>query len=413
MKIRSFLALSASIVILTSCGSDTADTAKSQVTLPAPPAPPTGSPAPAPNPAPAPAPAPEPSPTPLAAPSPSPTAAGTGGLPAIASNFYRADFLGGSRIPQSAAPDVVGAFRFICQASHIAYDDPIVHPGQKGASHLHQFFGNTKTDADSDYQSLRTSGDSTCMNKLNRSAYWVPAMLDGKGHVVRPDNVSIYYKRRPAGDPECQKMGDECVAQPNGIKYIVGYDMAGGPTTGHPYINANGHTYPDFPSAIAGEGKQNIKEFRMIVSSLDCWDGRNIDSANHRSHIASAVRDSRIAGAPPRCPATHPKVIPRFTLSAAYTVNPATDDLDLWELASDDMAGTKPGGSFHTDLFDGWDQDTKDAWTDNCINKLLNCSDGQLGNGTIMTRWSGFSYKATPRLVSMPVNHSAMAHMGH
>jgi hypothetical protein len=100
-------------------------------------------------------------------------------------------------------PDPVGAFRFICQPGQLLYDDPIVYPGQPGKSHLHQFYGNTAANAYSTYESLRTSGDSTCVSTLNRSGYWMPAMLDGKGNVVRPNFVAIYYKRRPASDPKC------------------------------------------------------------------------------------------------------------------------------------------------------------------------------------------------------------------
>ena len=119
----------------------------------------------------------------------------------IGSNFDIRSQLESVAVPPSAAPDVVGAFRFICQAAQLLYDDPIVYPGQPGKSHLHQFYGNTGANAYSTYRSLRTSGDSTCMGILNRSGYWMPAMLDGKGNVVRPGGVSIYYKRRPVSDP--------------------------------------------------------------------------------------------------------------------------------------------------------------------------------------------------------------------
>lgn len=40
-----------------------------------------------------------------------------------------------------------GQFVVECGFSHVATDDPIVHPGQPGASHEHVFFGNTTTDA--------------------------------------------------------------------------------------------------------------------------------------------------------------------------------------------------------------------------------------------------------------------------
>jgi hypothetical protein len=41
-------------------------------------------------------------------------------------------------------------------------------------------------------------------------------------------------------------------------------------------------------------------------------------------------------------------------------------------------------------------------WMDNCINKLLNCSAGDLGNGKMMKQFAGFSWTANPRLVPVP-----------
>ena len=342
--------------------------------------------------------APTPPPVPVPAP-PLPTSNSAGSVKSILSNFYREDYIAprGS-IPPSAAPDNVGAFRFVCQAGPIGRFDPIVYPGQKNVGHLHQFFGNTDVAPDSSYESLRTTGDSTCLNKLNRSAYWIPAMLDGKGHVVRPDYVSIYYKRRPVDDLGCQIEGDECVPQPDGIRYIAGYDVAKkSPELGEK-VWCKGNLYESRDQMIAKCG--TITEFMLVVHAPSCWDGVSLDSSDHRSHVAYG----NYAGGDGiyRCPKSHPKLIPFFSLSAHYTVEPASDDLSLWNLASDAMAETPAFASFHTDLWDAWDGPTKKTWTANCIDKLLNCSDGVLGDGTFLKRWKGFSFKAEPRLVDMP-----------
>ena len=37
--------------------------------------------------------------------------------------------------------------------------------------------------------------------------------------------------------------------------------------------------------------------------------------------------------------------------------------------------------TFHADFFMAWDPTVHDMWWQNCINRLLNCSGGQLGNG--------------------------------
>ena len=112
-------------------------------------------------------------------------------------------------LPASMGSDPVGAFRFNCGAGQLLYDDPIMYPGQPGKSHLHQFYGNLGVNASSTYTSIRTTGDSTCAPTpgapVNRSGYWMPAMLDGAGNVVRPDRVLVYYKRLPKTNSRCTR----------------------------------------------------------------------------------------------------------------------------------------------------------------------------------------------------------------
>ena len=342
-------------------------------------------------------------PPPTTDPTPSPSLLGEA---AIASEFDVNSELIPAPIPASAAPDVVGAFRFICSAGQLLKDDPIVFPGQPGKSHLHQFYGNTGTNASSTYSSLRKSGQSTCMSPLNRSGYWMPAMLDGKGNVVRPDHIQIYYKRRPKSDPKCSltsgdpKAEGNCVDLPNGLKFVFGYDMVTGtPPTGEAYFNCKGTGataahYDNIPAAIAGcvTGGQ----IGAVIKAPDCWDGKNLDSSNHRDHMAYSGYGT---WGYRKCPSTHPYVVPGFTLQAWYTIAPG-DDLRLWSLSSDAMHPELPHGStFHADFFMAWDPTIKGMWHDNCINKLLNCSAGNLGNGFMMKQFDGFSWYANPRLV--------------
>ena len=73
--------------------------------------------------------------------------------------------------PQGSVPQFVVE----CGFSHTAADDPIVYPGQPGASHLHVFFGNTDVDAHTVAADLPTGG-TTCDQPLDRAAYWAPAL---------------------------------------------------------------------------------------------------------------------------------------------------------------------------------------------------------------------------------------------
>ncbi len=307
-------------------------------------------------------------------------------------------------IPPSGRPDVVGAFRFICQPGHVNYDDPIVYPDQPGKSHLHQWFGNTAGNAASTYASLRTTGQSTCVNILNRSAYWMPAMLDGKGHVVRPDYVSIYYKRMPERDPNCARQGKECVALPRGLRFIFGYDMVTNTrSTGAGYFNCDGPTATPGHYATITEAAANCpagNRLGAVINAPDCWDGKRLDSANHRDHVAYTSYGS---WGYPKCPGSHPYVIPAFTMGAWYSVD--AQRADTWYLSSDEMPGMErmPAGStFHADWFGAWDDDVMAAWTDHCINQLLSCNSGDLGNGRALVQSGEFSWKTAQRLVPVP-----------
>ena len=52
------------------------------------------------------------------------------------------------------------------------------------------------TDAFSTYSTLRGSGRSTCRGGIaNRSAYWIPTLLDAAGQPMVPTWSSFYYKQ--------------------------------------------------------------------------------------------------------------------------------------------------------------------------------------------------------------------------
>lgn len=347
----------------------------------------------------------------------------TPGLASIASNFDVDSELvpskGTGAIPPSAAPDVVGAFRFICNAAQLSYDDPIVYPGQPGKSHLHQYFGNDAANANSTYASLRTSGNSTCNSPLNRSAYWQPAMLNGKGQVVRPDYVAVYYKRRPKTDPLCAKIGIACVDLPRGLRFVFGFNMLNPAAlpTGSAYFNCagTGGKQGHYPSIIEAAPNCPVgSQLGFIISAPECWDGKNLDSADHRSHVAYS---KYIGQSYAQCPATHPYVIPTFTMGSWFTTDDTLDRSGVWDgthnswhLSSDEadamwgmtMPIRKPGSSIHADWFGAWDDPVLAMWHGNCIDKLLNCDSGDLGNGKQLRMFSGFKWAANPRLVPVP-----------
>jgi len=237
-------------------------------------------------------------------------------------------------------------------------------------------------------------------------------MLDGKGRVVRPDFVSIYYKRRPASDPFCNKAAKRCVGIPRGLRFVFGWDQTR-PSDPQPENNklfnfkcVQGWSpvTAAFPDMV--EPMKTCKPGQWLsatISTPQCWNGVDLDSKNHRSHLADMVRN-RSAGQL-ACPATHPWIIPQFTMGVAYSIA-VGDDPTAWSLSSDHMlpASTRrAGASFHSDYFEAWQEEIRLRWEAGCLDNMLNCSDGDLGDGQIMARGKRYpSGKASPRLVPVP-----------
>jgi hypothetical protein len=270
-----------------------------------------------------------------------------------------------------------GQFRTECEYSHMNFDDPIVFPGQPGAAHLHVYFGNTTIDAHTDVARLgSTSHPSTCSGGgANRSAYWVPAMLDAAGRPLKPERMQVYYKTGYV-------VGRQNIRSfPQGLRMIAGNAKSTTPQNGIlsydcarlDVVSGNG-TIPN-----CGGGSR----FVMSLSFPQCWDGVNLDSANHMSHMAYPRWGSG-------CPSSHPVALPHIEYRVWYDV-PAGSNTAGWRLSSD-TPGAPAGSSGHGDWANGWDRGINDLWRANCLNTGLDCHLDSLGAGRELCQYRYSKY---------------------
>lgn len=269
--------------------------------------------------------------------------------------------------------DGVGAMRVNCSLANMNFDDPIVYPGKKGASHLHAYFGNTDIDANSNSASIAGSGNSTCTGgTANRTAYWVPAMIDTETNApVLPwgeNGLQVYYKTgyRGVASNKVQNF-------PDGLRMIAGDAKA---TSAQPggYVNyhcdqVGGATQASFPTCRPGD------RLVMSVEFPQCWDGRNLDSADHKSHMAYGTWGVG-------CPPSHPVPLPSVTQNFRYPV--LSGGMDSWKLASDMYSGGPGGFSGHADWWNGWDAPTFQRVITNCYKGGYDCSMNLLGDGKML-----------------------------
>jgi hypothetical protein len=302
---------------------------------------------------------------------------GMGGLAASVTVPLGAPGVDAPRLMTSAdAPESTpgsGSFRTTCSPTKFAFDDPIVYPGQPGASHLHVFFGNAAVTAGSTAQSVATSGASTCRGgTLNRTGYWMPALVDSRtGEVQLPDEGVFYYKTGYNIDPKVVR------TIPVGLRMIAGNKNATGLQD---YVTwecrdrvvENTGAIPT--SCPAGDA------VRLTIIFPQCWDGKNLDSPDHKSHMAYPIyRNTARAST---CPASHPITIPEITEHFDFPVTAASSPAH-WRLTSDMYSASLKGGySAHADWMNGWDAETLNTIVTQCLNRERDCLVGLIGNGT-------------------------------
>jgi Domain of unknown function (DUF1996) len=279
------------------------------------------------------------------------------------------------------------AFRTLCVFSHFNYDDPIVYPNQQHAAHLHMYLGNTSANAFTTSSSIANEGSGSCSGyELNRTAYWVPALLDSNGNPRTPDFVRIYYKAQ--GGRLIQNM-------PQGLKMLAGNPRA---TTAQPLpytsrdLGAGGGEVGWFcsswndanryeatiPRCTGGEA-----ELGSVIRFPSC-NARNadgtpvLDSVDHRSHMY-------FVGDWQRCPASHPIPYPLVSYHFFWGVA-SGENTSSWKISSDFLPDGRiaPSGmTLHADWMGGWNTTIINKWTRNCNWLSMNCSTDLLNDGPV------------------------------
>ncbi|MBQ1087914.1 DUF1996 domain-containing protein [Streptomyces sp. B93] len=200
-----------------------------------------------------------------------------------------------------------GSFTTVCgvnENNKFNTDNLIVAPGvDNGAHHLHDYVGNQGNDAFASDEDL-ANADTSCQNQADKSTYYWPVIrvqdgtqefdanelgggLEGNvGRVVKASQAEIRFVGNKQGD---------VVAMPKFLRIITG--AANAFTNGDANANAawsctgfeDRQLRDKYP--ICPQGSQVVR----TANFQSCWDGQNIDSANHRDHVAFVQEDGTCA----------------------------------------------------------------------------------------------------------------------
>lgn len=332
---------------------------------------------------------------------------------AIADNFTTDDDLSEDTIgafPPAAATDEAAA-RWSCDYSHHNRDDSLLFPGLVGGSaHSHWYAGNTLSDGNSTYSSLRTTGNGTCSgNRINRSSYWFAEWYTDSTHVKKPDGTSLYYKFDASILP-----GGANAAFYTVTRLPRGFTMIGGSKPGDP-------TYYDAPPGVTLQGDQSTlpdlskAHFQCedggasstdittidcaagnrVIVSIDfpaCWDGVNLTSATGRTHVTYIVYDSGLGRR--QCPDSHPYVITTIS-QKIYLSHNGPSDYENWWVGSDRMGSSGSWqanwSTIHADYREAWSDEFRAIWEHECngltyasvTGHAHSCGDPHVGDGRL------------------------------
>ncbi|MFI6929231.1 DUF1996 domain-containing protein [Streptomyces sp. NPDC050287] len=201
-------------------------------------------------------------------------------------------------------------------------DNVIVAPGvANGAHHTHDYVGNQSNDAFADNNKF-AAAETTCQNQEDKSSYYWPVLRlqdgtqefdqnqDGGG---KEGNVGKILQAKQAEIKYVGSPKSKVVAMPEFLRIITGDAK----TTTNGLANANAHW-----SCTGFENKVQLTEQYPLCpqgSSVvrtfafqSCWDGQNVDSANHRTHVAFADANGNCANGF--------KAIPQLTMRLVYDV---------------------------------------------------------------------------------------------
>ncbi|EAU87993.2 hypothetical protein CC1G_01640 [Coprinopsis cinerea okayama7 len=247
--------------------------------------------------------------------------------------------------------------------------DPIVRPGRVG-THVHSVIGGSNFGFELTTDFLRESECTSIPIAEDKSNYWYPHLyfwwkngsftsVDGSPVIVSFGSYYLYSDepgattafpdnfRMMSGDPTLRTLNASSFAQ-QAVTFLC--------------LNFEGESvrYNELPDHRCPNG------IRAEINFPSCWDGENIDSEDHKSHVAflSTGPDNGTCLDP-----AYPVTLPRIFLEV-YWYTQGFDDVRHEAMNFKQpfvfSNGDPTGYSYHSDFFNGWEPGVLQRALDEC-----------------------------------------------
>lgn len=248
--------------------------------------------------------------------------------------------------------------------------DPIISPNVIGSNHVHTVHGGQNFYANQTGDTLTASKCTSCEVTNDNSNYWFPKLYfhsptDGQFYAVPNGGLLVYYQDR--GNYAVVNGGPGLYAFPDGFRMISGNPIlrsmdADALTDNSQYglsrratffsclryvDNVSGYDGYGFPTSNCEAGLNH----RIHMPA--CWDGVNIDSPSHTTHVAYLSELDNGT-----CPPGYPKGFMKLFFEVTWDINSFVTS-GQWNPATSTFpfvlaTGDPTGFSWHGDFFNGW-----------------------------------------------------------